>query len=217
MMRTDTGAAPSASKNGRRMRTAQYTVERGAPWPLGATPDRNGVNFAVYSSVADRVEVCLYADGEREIQRIALPALTDDVWHGYVPGLKPGQRYGLRVHGPYEPAAGKRCNPAKLLIDPYARALDRRIVGSIDQFGYALDQEEEDLAIGEVDNGATAPKALVVRSKFDWGDDQPPRVPAQDTVFYEVHVKGFTQTLETCPRRSAAPTPGWLRRPPSPT
>ncbi|WP_343590236.1 glycogen debranching protein GlgX [Paracidovorax wautersii] len=199
MMRTDTGASMAASKSGRRGRAAQYTVERGEPWPLGATPDRNGVNFAVYSSVADRVEICLYADGDREIQRIALPALTDDVWHGYVPGLKPGQRYGLRVHGPYEPEAGKRCNPAKLLIDPYARALDRKIVGSIDQFGYAVGQDDEDLVPGDVDNGATAPKAVVVRSRFDWGDDQAPRVPAEDTVFYEVHVKGFTQTLQDVP------------------
>ncbi|GAA6119552.1 glycogen debranching protein GlgX [Acidovorax sp. FG27] len=201
MMRAD--LSPSAGsgpgKSPRRPRTARYTAERGRPWPLGATADRNGVNFAVYSSIADRIEICLYGDDDRELQRIVLPALTDDIWHGFVPGLKAGQRYGLRVHGPYAPEAGQRCNPAKLLMDPYARGLDRKVVGAIDQFGYAVGQDEEDLVIGDVDNGATAAKSLVVRSRFDWGDDQPPRVPPEDTVFYEVHVKGFTQTMPEVP------------------
>ncbi len=169
-------------------------VDPGRPWPLGATVDRMGVNFAVYSSVATRVEVCLFSENDREMERIALPCLTDDVWHGHVAGLKAGQKYGLRVHGPYEPDAGQRCNSAKLLMDPFAKALDRPVRGAADQFGYELAQPDEDLVPSTRDNGRTAAKSRVVRSRFDWGEDRPPRVPARDTVFYEVHVKGFTQT-----------------------
>ncbi|MEZ4128592.1 glycogen debranching enzyme GlgX, partial [Salmonella enterica] len=113
--------------------------------------------------------------------------------------IKPGQRYGLRVHGPYDPSKGQRFNPAKLLIDPYARALDRPVMGADDQFGYELGHEDEDHAISGVDNGATAPKSIVVRSRFDWDDDAHPRVPPAETVFYEMHVMGFTQTLEGVP------------------
>ncbi|OPH11550.1 isoamylase, partial [Azospirillum brasilense] len=164
-----------------------------------ATADRNGVNFAVHAPGAERVEVCLFADGENETQRIALPAFTAGTWHGHVKGIKPGQRYGLRVHGPYAPEKGQRFNPAKLLIDPYARALDRPVLGADDQFGYELGHEDEDHAVSSVDNGATAPKAIVVRSRFDWDDDVPPRVPPSRTVFYEMHVKGFTQTLSGVP------------------
>ncbi|CAN7391159.1 glycogen debranching protein GlgX [Acidovorax sp. LjRoot118] len=153
-----------------------------------------GVNFAVYSSVATRVEVCLFSENDREMERIALPCLTDDVWHGHVAGLKAGQKYGLRVHGPYEPDAGQRCNSAKLLMDPFAKALDRPVRGAADQFGYELAQADEDLVPSTRDNGRTAAKSRVVRSRFDWGEDRPPRVPARDTVFYEVHAKGFTQT-----------------------
>ncbi|RYH62365.1 MAG: glycogen debranching enzyme GlgX [Alcaligenaceae bacterium] len=199
MTRVSPASISAPNRSAKRSRRTHHVVARGAPWPLGATADRNGVNFAVYSSIANRVEVCLYAEDDREIQRIVLPALTDDVWHGYVQGVKPGQRYGLRVHGPYAPEAGQRCNPAKLLLDPYAFAFDRKVVGSADQFGYTVGQAQDDLSISDVDNGQTAPKSLVIRSKFDWGDDQPPRVPAEDTVFYEVHVKGFTQTLADVP------------------
>ncbi len=169
-------------------------VGNGRPWPLGATVDKLGVNFAVYSSVATRVEICLYSENDRELDRIALPCLTDNVWHGHVAGVKAGQKYGLRVHGPYEPEQGLRCNSAKLLLDPYARALDRPVRGAPDQFGYELAQAEQDLVPGTRDNGRTAVKARVVRSRFDWGDDAPPRIPSRDTVFYEVHAKGFTQT-----------------------
>ncbi|RYF28700.1 MAG: glycogen debranching enzyme GlgX [Comamonadaceae bacterium] len=184
----------------KRSRTTRHRVELGQPSPLGATAGRHGVNFAVYSSVADRVEVCLYAEDGRETGRIALPGLTDDVWHGFVPGLKAGQRYGLRVHGPYEPAHGQRCNPALVLLDPYAQALAGPVRGAADQFGYVLGQPEEDLQPSSEDNAATAPQARVVRSRFDWGDDRPPRVAAEDTVFYEVHVKGFTQSLPQVPQ-----------------
>ncbi len=190
-------AAPHMTS--RRPRATRHVAEAGRPLPLGATADRNGVNFAVHAPGAERVEVCLFADGENETQRIALPAFTAGTWHGHVRGIKPGQRYGLRVHGPYVPAQGQRFNPAKLLIDPYARALDRPVLGADDQFGYELGNQEEDHAISGVDNGATAPKAIVVRSRFDWGDDAPPRVPPSKTVFYEMQVKGFTQTLSGVP------------------
>ncbi|KRC16058.1 glycogen debranching protein GlgX [Acidovorax sp. Root217] len=186
-------AGPLPTNHFKRVRPVRQ-VGPGRPWPLGATVDRLGVNFAVYSSVATRVEICLFSENDREMERIALPCLTDDVWHGHVAGVKAGQKYGLRVHGPYEPEAGQRCNSAKLLMDPFSKALDRPVRGAADQFGYELAQPDEDLVPSKRDNGRTAPKSRVVRSRFDWGDDRPPRVPARDTVFYEVHAKGFTQT-----------------------
>ena len=196
-------AQPAAGSFGavvKRSRATRHRVELGKPFPLGATAGRMGVNFAIYSSMADRVEVCLFAEDGRETERIALPGLTDDVWHGFVQGLKPGQRYGLRVHGPYAPEQGQRCNPALLLMDPYTRALAAPVRGAADQFGYVLGQPEEDLLPNPQDNGATAPKSRIVRSRFDWGDDQAPRTAAEDTVFYEVHVKGFTQTMADVPQ-----------------
>lgn len=180
-------------------RAHRHQASAGRPWPLGATLDREGVNFAVFSSVATRVEVCLFSEGGRETARIALPSLTHEVWHGHVAGLKAGQRYGLRVHGPYDPDAGARCNPAKLLIDPYALALDRPVRGRADQYGYEVGHDDEDLAPSDINNGATAPKCRVVRSRFDWSGDVSPRIPPQDTVFYEVHVKGFTQSNPDVP------------------
>ena len=197
------GAAPADNKapspGGKRSRATRHRVEKGQPYPLGATAGRLGVNFAVYSSVADRIEVCLFSEDGRETERIALPGFTDDVWHGFVPGIKAGQRYGLRVHGPYEPEHGRRCNPALVLLDPYARALAGPVIGAADQFAYVLGAAEEDLQPTAEDNGATAPKARIVRSRFDWGEDRAPRVADVDTVFYEVHVKGFTQTMPDVP------------------
>lgn len=184
----------------RRPRATRHRVDHGDPWPLGATPDRHGVNFAVYASRAHKVEVCLYGpDGRTEIERIALPCVTHDVWHGYVHGLRAGQLYGLRVHGPYEPAQGLRCQPGLLLLDPWARAVDRPVASAPGLFAYPLGHEDGDLARAEGDNGADAPKCRVVRGQFDWGDDEPPRIAPQDTVFYEVHVKGFTQQMPGVP------------------
>lgn len=182
-----------------RRRHTRLPVARGCPWPLGATLQGGGVNFAVYSSIATGVDICLYSEDDRETARIALPACTNDVWHGHVKGLKAGQKYGLRVHGPYDPAQGLRCNPAKLLIDPYAQALDRPLRGESGQFGYELGREDEDATPSAEDSAAQMPKCRVVRSRFDWQGDAPPQVPLQDTVFYEVHVKGFTQTLPGVP------------------
>jgi isoamylase len=192
--------APFALIKPRRPRATHHRVAEGEAWPLGAAPDRHGVNFAVHSAQAERVELCLFAaDGRTEVERMVLPGFTHGVWHGYVHGLRPGQLYGLRVHGLHEPAAGWRFNPALLLLDPYARAIDRPLVSAPALFAYPLGHEDQDLAMNADDNGALAPKCRVVRGAFDWGDDEPPRVPPQDTVFYEVHVKGFTQAMPGVP------------------
>ncbi|NML45628.1 glycogen debranching protein GlgX [Ramlibacter sp. G-1-2-2] len=172
----------------------------GRPWPLGATLEAGGVNFAVYASSAERVELCLFAEGgEREERRVILPGHTDDIWHGFVPGLRAGQRYGLRVHGPYEPLHGWRCNPYKLLLDPYAKALDRPLRGAAWQYGYPLGQDKRDLHMDTRDNAAYAAKCVIVDSRFDWGKDRPPGTPMEDSVFYEVHVRGFSKQLPDLP------------------
>jgi glycogen operon protein len=159
-----------------------------------------GVNFAVFASAAEKVEVCLFdAGGAREEQRIALPGHTDDVWHGFVPDIGPGALYGLRVHGPYEPLHGWRCNPNKLLLDPYARAIDRPLRGAAWQYAYPLGHEKRDLFMDTADNGALAAKCVVVDPAFDWGGDSHPATPMEDSVFYEVHVRGFTRLMEAVP------------------
>ncbi|MBC5767777.1 glycogen debranching protein GlgX [Ramlibacter albus] len=180
---------------------APYGCEAGRPWPMGATVQGGGVNFAVFSSAAERVELCLYeADGTTEIQRIDLPCRSDDVWHGFVPGLKAGARYGLRAHGPYDPGNGLRCNPHKLLLDPYARAIDRVLRGAAWQYAYKLGGEELDLAMDTADNGPEAAKCIVVEENaFEWGDDRSPATPLSESVIYEVHVKGFTKLMPDVP------------------
>ncbi|HSH90842.1 MAG TPA: glycogen debranching protein GlgX [Ramlibacter sp.] len=174
--------------------------ETGRPWPLGATLEAGGVNFAVYSSIAEQVDLCLFdANGTRELKRLTLPSCTDDVWHGFVPGLKAGARYGLRVHGSYHPQSGLRCNAHKLLIDPYARALDRPLRGGAWQYAYKLGSPERDLKIDNADNASSAAKCIVIDPAFDWEGDTPPRRPLEDTVFYEVHVRGFTMKMPEIP------------------
>jgi len=174
--------------------------EAGLPWPLGAHPRDGGVNFAVYSSIAEKVEVCLFdRTGTRELRRLALPCRTDDVWHGFLPGAAPGLLYGLRVHGPYEPAQGLRCNPHKLLLDPYTRALDRPLRGGAWQYAYTLGSTERDLVMDTADNAAGAAKAVVLDPHFDWEGDRRPAIPWEDTVFYEVHVRGFTKQMPEVP------------------
>ncbi|HYD77185.1 glycogen debranching protein GlgX [Ramlibacter sp.] len=174
--------------------------EPGRPWPLGATLDAQGVNFAVHSSVADKVEVCLFdRTGTRELRHVALPCRTGDIWHGLVPRLPAGSRYGLRVHGPYQPQQGLRCNPNKLLLDPYAKALDRPLRGGAWQYAYTLGGPARDLAMDTVDNAAGAAKCVVLDPAFDWGEDRRPGTAMADTVFYEVHVRGFTQLMDEVP------------------
>jgi isoamylase len=173
----------------------------GSPYPLGATWDGAGVNFALFSESAEGVELCLF-DGEerREETRIAMPEQTDLVWHGYLPEARPGRRYGYRVHGPWDPERGHRFNPAKLLLDPYAKALDGTIRWSDALFGYTVGHPDEDLARDDRDSAPGIPKAVVVDPAFTWGDDRPPRIPWNETIIYEVHVKGFTARHPEVPK-----------------
>src|SRR5687768_11932579 len=169
-------------------------LQSGSPEPLGATWTGEGVNFAVYSSGALRIELCLFdAGGERELHRIALPERTENIWHGFLPAPHGGAGlvYGFRVHGPYDPMYGLRYNPNKLLLDPYARALAGKFTWHEALLGHAPDADEE-----HADTADSAPynyKARVIDSTFDWEDDRPPAVPWRDTVIYELHVKGFTK------------------------
>jgi len=162
---------------------------------LGATWDGLGVNFALFSEHATRVELCLFetADADAEARRITLTEQTDLVWHIYLPHVRPGQVYGYRVHGPYDPAAGHRFNPHKILLDPYAKAVARTLRWSDEVFGYRVGDPQEDLAMDERDDAAFALLAAVVDPAFTWGDDRPPRTPWHRTVIYEMHVKGFTK------------------------
>ena len=160
----------------------------GQPAPLGATWDGEGTNFSVFSSVALRVELCLFDEmgGER---RADLPERTALCWHGYVPGVGPGQRYGFRVHGPWDPARGRRCNPAKLLLDPYARAIDGDLRWGEEIFAHRWADPD---ARNDADSAPAMPRSIVVDPRFDWRGDRPPAVPRHETVIYETHVKGFT-------------------------
>src|SRR5262245_57254291 len=167
----------------------------GRPYPLGANWDGRGVNIALYSENATRVELCLFdsSEADRESAKIDLPEQTDLVWHGYFPDLRPGAIYGFRVHGPFEPEKGHRFNPHKVLLDPYAKQVVRTTRWGDEMFGYLIGDPREDLALDERDNAASAPLAAVVDPAFTWGDDRPPRTPPNKTVIYELHVKGFTQ------------------------
>ncbi|WP_285626167.1 glycogen debranching protein GlgX [Actinoallomurus iriomotensis] len=161
----------------------------GDPYPLGSTYDGAGTNFSVFSEAADRVELCLFDDVGKET-RIPLTELDGFVWHGYVPWVGPGQRYGFRVHGPYDPAQGLRCNPAKLLLDPYARAIQGEVEWNEALFAYRF---ADPGARNDDDSAPYVPKSVVVNPFFDWGDDRAPRTPYHETVIYEAHVKGLTR------------------------
>ncbi len=168
-------------------------VEPGVPYPLGATWDGAGVNFALFSANAEKVELCVFDQrGRRELARIPLPEYTDEVWHGYLPDARPGMLYGYRVYGPYDPARGHRFNHHKLLLDPYAKALTGRVTWSDANYGYRIRSPQADLSFDRRDNASGMPKCVVVESAFTWGDDKRPNVPWTDTIFYELHVKGFT-------------------------
>ncbi|MGN8000160.1 glycogen debranching protein GlgX [Sphingomonas sp. 22176] len=172
----------------------------GAPYPLGATFDGLGVNFAVFSANAERIELCLFDDsGRREIARLPLPECTDEVWHGYLPDARPGQLYGFRAHGRYAPEEGHRFNPNKLLIDPYARQLAGQIRWNDSLHGYRVNSPRADLSFDRRDSAASMPKSVVVTDAFDWGDDRRPNVPWSETILYEAHLKGLTQLMEDVP------------------
>ncbi len=169
------------------------TVWPGTPDPLGATWDGAGVNFALYSQHATRVDLCLYDDVRgREIARVTLPDVTNHVWHGYVAGLGPGQLYGYRVSGPYAPREGHRFNPNKLVVDPYTRAIAGRVDWNAPVFGYRLGSRTEDLTRDIRNSGRGIPKSVVVDPEFDWQGDRPPAIPWSDTLIYETHVKSLT-------------------------
>ena len=162
----------------------------GDPYPLGATWDGEGVNFAIFSEHAEKVELCLFESpsGKEESERMTLPEVRDFVWHGYLPGLAPGQLYGYRVRGPFEPQKGHRFNPHKILLDPYAKAIGRRLRWGDDAFGYRIGDPQQDLSLDERDNAAAAPLGVVIDSAFDWGNDRPPRRRWRETVIYETQV-----------------------------
>jgi glycogen operon protein len=172
-------------------------LQNGHPWPLGATWDGHGVNFAVFSAHAQAMELCLFdATGRLEQARLRLPAHTSDVWHGYLPGAGPGLVYGLRAHGLWQPDQGHRFNPHKLLLDPYARDVVGHFTWCDEHFGF---ERQSPQRLDTRDNAASALKARVVHDAFDWGDDRPPHIPIHDTVLYEMHVKGFSKTNPALP------------------
>jgi glycogen operon protein len=180
------------------MAPTREPVWPGQPYPLGATWDGEGTNFAVFSEAAEAVELCLFDDAGAE-QRVSLPEVTGRVWHGYVPEAGPGQRYGFRVHGPYDPDRGHRFNPAKLLVDPYARAVEGRVDWDEAVFGYRVGAT--DLVRDDRDSAPHVPRSVVVHDAFPWGEDHRPSVPWADTIIYEAHVRGFTMRHPDVPAR----------------
>jgi isoamylase len=177
------------------MATTSQRISEGKPYPLGATTDSNGANFAVFSANATKVEVCLFdSNGAREADRFELPEHTDEIFHGHIEGVGPGTFYGFRVHGPYEPEAGHRFNPNKLLLDPYARAHAGVLQWDHAIFGYTIGAEAGDLTFDERDSAPFVPKSVVVDPNFDWRSEVRRRsIPWDHTIIYETHVKGFTK------------------------
>lgn len=171
----------------------------GVPFPLGATWDGSGTNFALFSAHADKVELCLCDDDGKERERIELPEYTDEIWHGYLPGVRPGQQYGYRVHGPYEPDAGHRFNPNKLLLDPHAKSIQGSIRWHDALFGYRIGHPDKDLSFDDRDSAPYMPKSQVVDPAFTWGRERPVQLPWHETVIYEMHVKGFTKLRPDVP------------------
>jgi isoamylase len=178
----------------------QPKITEGLPHPLGATWDGEGVNFALFSAHATRVEICLFdAQGEREIARVDLPEYTDEIWHGYMPEVEPGTIYGYRVHGPYEPDQGHRFNPSKLLLDPYARGHFGELRWDPAVFGYQI-ETGDDTSFDQRDSAPFMPKCVVVDPNFDWtGEPRGHAVPWDHTVLYETHVRGFTKLHPAVP------------------
>jgi glycogen operon protein len=172
-------------------------LERGRPFPLGATWDGLGINFAVFSANADAIDLCLFdSAGKREIARLMLTERDDDIWHGYLPHAAPGLVYGYRAHGPYEPRHGHRFNPSKLLLDPYAKAICGQLHWTDSLFGYRLQSPRADLSMDRRDSAPAMPKAVVTDEHFSWEHDRRPRTRWSDTVIYEAHVKGLTKLFE---------------------
>src|SRR6202161_2229506 len=169
---------------------------------LGASWDGRGTNFALFSANAHKVELCLFdSQGRRELERIELPERNEDVWHGYLNDVSPGQLYGYRVHGPYEPEHGHRFNANKLLLDPYARRLAGRLVWSDAHFAYRVGSSREDLSFDRRDNARGMPKSVVVNTAYIWGDERKPARSWADTIIYETHISGLTKLNPAVPDR----------------
>jgi isoamylase len=175
---------------------AAIAVWPGDSYPLGATYDGAGTNFGLFSEVAQRVELCLFDDDGTE-SRVQLREVDGFVWHGYLPGVSPGQRYGYRVHGPYNPSAGQRCNPAKLLLDPYAKAIDGHVTWGQPVFSYPFGHPDRR---NNADSAPYVPRSVVINPYFDWGLDRPPRIQYHETVIYEAHVRGLTKEHPVIPK-----------------
>jgi len=176
------------------------TLLPGTPHPLGATADANGTNFSLFSEHATAVELCLFDGKGEQTERISLKETTAFTWHGYLPGIRPGQLYGYRVHGPWEPEKGQRFNPAKLLLDPYAKAVTGRVDWTQPVFPYKMDGgADADLKIDDQDSAAGMPKAVVIDPAYDWEGDRCPATPLADSVIYEVHVRGFSKQNPAVP------------------
>ncbi len=193
----------------------------GSPYPRGATWDGEGVNFAMFSANAEKVELCIFdPSGRRELQRITMPEQTDEIWHCYLPEARPGLLYGYRVHGPWRPEEGHRFNPYKLLLEPCAKQIVGPLRWSDAHFSYRIGGRREDLTMDRRDNAAGMPKCRVIDPAFTWGDDRRPRIPWRDTVIYEAHVRGFTinhpdvppQLRGTYAGMSTGPVIDYLRR-----
>lgn len=177
-------------------------LEPGSAYPLGATFDGLGVNFAVFSANADRIDLCLFdPSGRRQIACLPLPEWTDEVWHGYLPDARPGLMYGFRAHGPWEPERGHRFNPNKLLLDPYAKKQFGNVRWTDALHSYRVRSPRKDLSFDRRDSAPAMPKAVVTSEAFDWTGDKRPNTPWTDTVIYEAHVKGLTRLLEDVPQR----------------
>src|SRR5258705_8363302 len=167
----------------------------GQPYPLGATWSGLGVNFAVFSAHATRVDLCLFdsSDAGSPSGSVTLPEHTDMVWHGYLPDVRPGQLYGYRVHGPYDPGAGHRFNANKVVLDPYAKSIGRLVRWDDSVFGYTIGDPRSDLSFDTRDNGAYASLAAAIGPAVTWGGRRPPRTPGHTTVIYAMHAQEFTQ------------------------
>ncbi len=183
-----------------RQLTQRSRVGEGLPFPLGSTWDGLGVNFAIFSAHATKVELCLFdIDGRREIERIELPEYTDEIWHGYLPDARPGTVYAYRVHGPYEPSAGHRFNPHKLLLDPYAKQLVGGLVWHDALYGYTIGAKDKDLSFDKRDSARYMPKCRVIDPAFTWGRERRPEIPWERTVLYEAHLRGYTMRHPAVP------------------
>jgi glycogen operon protein len=198
--KVDTREAPPAQIIAPNVRRTSR-VREGLPYPLGATWDGLGVNFAIFSANATKVELCLFdLEGRQELERIELPEYTDEVWHGYLPDARPGTTYGYRVYGPYEPTAGHRFNPNKLLLDPYAKQLIGDLTWNPALFGYTIGSPDADLSFDRRDSARFMPKCRVVESAFTWGRVRRPQIPWERTIVYETHLRGFTMQHPAVPK-----------------